>query len=208
MPQLLTTLEEDSQTTRLVSCRIINMFLKTPGGAVDPDKFMKIYPGRTLAFSHTHVRLTAVSVTGKLESVALTPGQVGAEGPESSDRSMSQPLTQDQGRCPSEGQAPSRSRAEAPVPTTGACGLGRQGPRSRSVSWPRCRTGLGEARAARDLTPQGHCLFGARALGESQRQMPGLALPHRPLKAGKLCEGAGIPTLEWDVGLHPLRVLF
>jgi len=47
MPQILTTLEEDSQMTRLISCRIINLFLKTSNGVIDPDKFIKIYPGRT-----------------------------------------------------------------------------------------------------------------------------------------------------------------
>ncbi|XP_006167960.2 dynein assembly factor 5, axonemal [Tupaia chinensis] len=44
MPQILTTLEEDSQMTRLISCRIINVFLKTSGDVIDPDKFIKIYP--------------------------------------------------------------------------------------------------------------------------------------------------------------------
>ncbi|XP_039327419.1 dynein axonemal assembly factor 5 isoform X1 [Saimiri boliviensis] len=44
MPQVLTTLEEDSQMTRLISCRIINTFLKTLGGMIDPDKLIKIYP--------------------------------------------------------------------------------------------------------------------------------------------------------------------
>lgn len=50
MPQILTTLEEDSQMTRLISCRIINLFLKTSNGVIDPDKFIKIYPGRTCFF--------------------------------------------------------------------------------------------------------------------------------------------------------------
>uniref|UniRef100_A0A8I3WJY9 Dynein axonemal assembly factor 5 n=1 Tax=Callithrix jacchus TaxID=9483 RepID=A0A8I3WJY9_CALJA len=43
MPQVLTTLEEDSQMTRLISCRIINTFLKTLGSMIDLDK-LKIYP--------------------------------------------------------------------------------------------------------------------------------------------------------------------
>ena len=47
MPQVLTTLEEDSKMTRLISCRIINTFLKTSGGMTDPEKLIKIYPGRT-----------------------------------------------------------------------------------------------------------------------------------------------------------------
>jgi len=44
MPDILTTLEEDSQMTRLISCQIINRFLKTSSGVADPDKFIKIYP--------------------------------------------------------------------------------------------------------------------------------------------------------------------
>ncbi|XP_037362644.1 dynein axonemal assembly factor 5 [Talpa occidentalis] len=44
MPQILTTLEEDSQMTRLMSCRIIDIFLKTSVDILDPDKFIKIYP--------------------------------------------------------------------------------------------------------------------------------------------------------------------
>ncbi|XP_028701257.1 dynein axonemal assembly factor 5 [Macaca mulatta] len=44
MPQVLTTLEEDSQMTRLISCRIINTFLKTSGSMTDPEKLIKIYP--------------------------------------------------------------------------------------------------------------------------------------------------------------------
>lgn len=70
MPDILTTLEEDSQMTRLISCQIINRFLKTSSGVADPDKFIKIYPGRTFFF---------VSFIGKLETAPLTPGQVGAE---------------------------------------------------------------------------------------------------------------------------------
>lgn len=70
MPDILTTLEEDSQMTRLISCQIINRFLKTCRGAVDPDKFIKIYPGRMFFF---------VSFIGKLETAPLTFGQGGAE---------------------------------------------------------------------------------------------------------------------------------
>ncbi|KAM6157055.1 dynein axonemal assembly factor 5 [Erethizon dorsatum] len=44
LPQVLATLEEDVQTTRLISCRIINIFLKTSGDVMDPDKFIKVYP--------------------------------------------------------------------------------------------------------------------------------------------------------------------
>ncbi|XP_007941344.1 dynein axonemal assembly factor 5 [Orycteropus afer afer] len=44
MPQLVTTLEEDSQTSRLVSCRIINLFLQTSGDTNEPDGLLKIYP--------------------------------------------------------------------------------------------------------------------------------------------------------------------
>ncbi|KAM9583630.1 dynein axonemal assembly factor 5 [Trichechus inunguis] len=44
MPQMVTTLEEDSQMTRLISCRIINLFLQTSGDTNEPEKLLKIYP--------------------------------------------------------------------------------------------------------------------------------------------------------------------
>lgn len=50
LPPVLTALEEDSQMTRLTSCRIVRAFLKSSGGATEPDKFTKIYPGRTCFF--------------------------------------------------------------------------------------------------------------------------------------------------------------
>ncbi|KAB0403439.1 hypothetical protein E2I00_001888 [Balaenoptera physalus] len=63
MPQILTTLEEDSQMTRLISCRIINVFLKTSDGVIDPDKFIKIYPEllKRLDDVSNEVRLAATS---------------------------------------------------------------------------------------------------------------------------------------------------
>ncbi|XP_019492960.1 PREDICTED: dynein assembly factor 5, axonemal [Hipposideros armiger] len=63
MPQVLTTLEEDSQTTRLTSCRIISVFLEASGGAIDPDKFTKIYPEllKRLDDVSNDVRLAAAS---------------------------------------------------------------------------------------------------------------------------------------------------
>lgn len=80
MPQVLSTLEEDSQMTRLTSCRIINVFLKTSGGVIDPDKFIKIYPGRTFFFSKAYVCicLTAAPLIGNIENAALTSSHVGA----------------------------------------------------------------------------------------------------------------------------------
>ncbi|XP_075686391.1 dynein axonemal assembly factor 5 isoform X3 [Rhinoderma darwinii] len=44
MPQVLVTLEEDSKTSRLVSCRIIRALLGICGQNLDPDKLNKIYP--------------------------------------------------------------------------------------------------------------------------------------------------------------------
>ncbi|XP_062945575.1 dynein axonemal assembly factor 5 [Cynocephalus volans] len=63
MPQILTTLEEDSQMTRLISCRIINIFLKTSGAVIDPDKFIKVYPEllKRLDDVSNDVRLAAAS---------------------------------------------------------------------------------------------------------------------------------------------------
>ncbi|KAB1263163.1 Dynein assembly factor 5; axonemal [Camelus dromedarius] len=62
-PQILTALEEDSQMTRLTSCRIISAFLKTSDDVIDPDKFMKIYPEllKRLDDVSTEVRLAATS---------------------------------------------------------------------------------------------------------------------------------------------------
>lgn len=63
MPHILTTLEEDSQMTRLISCQIINRFLKSSSGIIDPDKFIRIYPEllkRLDDVSH-EVRLAATS---------------------------------------------------------------------------------------------------------------------------------------------------
>lgn len=59
MPQVLATLEDDSQTTRLLSCRIISMFLRNSGDTMEPEKFLKVYPGkipgaRVCAYTHTH----------------------------------------------------------------------------------------------------------------------------------------------------------
>ncbi|XP_078521034.1 dynein axonemal assembly factor 5 [Lissotriton helveticus] len=44
MPQVITTLDEDSKMTRLLSCRIINTLLKNSGNQFDPDRLNKIYP--------------------------------------------------------------------------------------------------------------------------------------------------------------------
>ncbi|XP_004598224.3 dynein axonemal assembly factor 5 [Ochotona princeps] len=44
LPQVLTTLDEDSQRTRLVSCHIVNSFLKTSGAVADSDRLIKAYP--------------------------------------------------------------------------------------------------------------------------------------------------------------------
>ncbi|GAB5582616.1 dynein axonemal assembly factor 5 isoform X1 [Prionailurus iriomotensis] len=63
MPQILTSLEEDSQMTRLISCQIINTFLKTSGGVADADKLIRVYPEllkRLDDISH-EVRLAATS---------------------------------------------------------------------------------------------------------------------------------------------------
>ncbi|XP_066198253.1 dynein axonemal assembly factor 5 [Saccopteryx leptura] len=63
VPQILTTLEEDSQTARLLSCRIMNTLLVSPGGAIRPDMFIKIYPEllKRLDDVSNEVRLAAAS---------------------------------------------------------------------------------------------------------------------------------------------------
>ncbi|XP_005997023.1 dynein axonemal assembly factor 5 [Latimeria chalumnae] len=44
MPQVLSTLEEDSKLTRLVACRIVGAFLKLCGNQFSPDKLNAVYP--------------------------------------------------------------------------------------------------------------------------------------------------------------------
>ncbi|XP_029432583.1 dynein assembly factor 5, axonemal [Rhinatrema bivittatum] len=44
MPQVISTLDEDSKMTRLMACRIINVILQICGNQFDPDKLNKIYP--------------------------------------------------------------------------------------------------------------------------------------------------------------------
>ncbi|XP_047389547.1 dynein axonemal assembly factor 5 [Sciurus carolinensis] len=78
MPQVLATLEEDVQTTRLISCRVLNTFLKTTGDTMDPDKLIKIYPEllKRLDDVSTEVRLTAAStLLTWLQCVQSTEGR-------------------------------------------------------------------------------------------------------------------------------------
>ncbi|XP_058141656.1 dynein axonemal assembly factor 5 [Dasypus novemcinctus] len=44
LPQVVSALEEDSQTARLLACCIVNVFLKACAGGMDPEKFIKVYP--------------------------------------------------------------------------------------------------------------------------------------------------------------------
>ncbi|XP_003481014.1 dynein assembly factor 5, axonemal isoform X1 [Sus scrofa] len=78
MPQVLTTLEEDSQTARLLSCRIVGVFLKASDGATEPDKFIKIYPEllKRLDDVSNEVRLAATStLVTWLECIRNEAGQ-------------------------------------------------------------------------------------------------------------------------------------
>ncbi|KAM4023908.1 dynein axonemal assembly factor 5 [Anomaloglossus baeobatrachus] len=61
MPQVLATLEEDSKTSRLVSCRIIKCLLGICGPHSDPDKLNQIYPEivKRLDDASDEVRITA-----------------------------------------------------------------------------------------------------------------------------------------------------
>ncbi|KAM9096465.1 dynein assembly factor 5, axonemal [Sarcophilus harrisii] len=63
MPQIINTLEEDSKMTRLMSCRIINIFLKYCTDIADADKFIKIYPEllKRLDDASNEVRIAATS---------------------------------------------------------------------------------------------------------------------------------------------------
>ncbi|XP_069839943.1 dynein axonemal assembly factor 5 [Dendropsophus ebraccatus] len=66
MPQVLATLEEDSKTSRLVSCRIIRALLGFCGQHLDPDKLNKIYPElvKRLDDASDEVRITAAKTLG------------------------------------------------------------------------------------------------------------------------------------------------
>lgn len=46
LPAVLATLEEDSPTARLASCRIVSHFVQNFRDK-EPDKLLKVYPGRT-----------------------------------------------------------------------------------------------------------------------------------------------------------------
>ncbi|XP_040296642.1 dynein assembly factor 5, axonemal [Bufo bufo] len=61
MPQVLATLEEDSKTSRLVSCRIIKALLGICRQHLDPDKLNTIYPEvvKRLDDASDEVRITA-----------------------------------------------------------------------------------------------------------------------------------------------------
>ncbi|XP_073399199.1 dynein axonemal assembly factor 5 [Dendrobates tinctorius] len=61
MPQVLATLEEDSKTSRLVSCRIIKALLRVCGPHLDADKLNAIYPEivKRLDDASDEVRITA-----------------------------------------------------------------------------------------------------------------------------------------------------
>ncbi|XP_069503334.1 dynein axonemal assembly factor 5 [Ambystoma mexicanum] len=62
MPHVITTLDEDSKMTRLMSCRIINALLKNSGNRFDPDRLNKIYPEllKRLDDASDEVRVAAV----------------------------------------------------------------------------------------------------------------------------------------------------
>ncbi|KAG8544933.1 hypothetical protein GDO81_021611, partial [Engystomops pustulosus] len=66
MPQVLATLEEDSKTSRLVSCRIIKTLLGICGQHLDPDKLNKIYPEvvKRLDDASEEVRMAAAKTLG------------------------------------------------------------------------------------------------------------------------------------------------
>ncbi|OCT61558.1 dynein assembly factor 5, axonemal-like [Xenopus laevis] len=62
MPQVITTLEEDSKMCRLMSCRIIRALLSPCEGQLHPDKLNKIYPEllKRLDDASDEVRVAAV----------------------------------------------------------------------------------------------------------------------------------------------------
>ncbi|XP_062036464.1 dynein axonemal assembly factor 5 [Lepus europaeus] len=83
LPQLLTTLEDDSQRTRLTSCHILDTFLKSCGGASDPDTFIKIYPEllKRLDDVSNEVRVVAASTLATwLKCVGSAEGRAQYQG--------------------------------------------------------------------------------------------------------------------------------
>lgn len=83
LPQLLTTLEDDSQRTRLTSCRILDTFLKSCGAASDPDAFLKIYPEllKRLDDVSNEVRVAAASTLATwLKCVGSAEGRAQYQG--------------------------------------------------------------------------------------------------------------------------------
>ncbi|XP_045140257.1 dynein axonemal assembly factor 5 [Echinops telfairi] len=63
MPQVLTVLEEESPTARLLSCRVTNLFLETAGDQREPEQLLRIYPEllKRLDDASNEVRLTAAT---------------------------------------------------------------------------------------------------------------------------------------------------
>lgn len=45
MPQVIASMDEDSKITRLMACRIVDVFLKVCGRQFDADKFKNTYTG-------------------------------------------------------------------------------------------------------------------------------------------------------------------
>lgn len=45
MPQIIASMDEDSKITRLMACRIVDVFLKVCGRQFDADKFKNTYTG-------------------------------------------------------------------------------------------------------------------------------------------------------------------
>lgn len=45
MPQVIASMDEDSKITRLMACRVVDVFLKVCGRQFDADKFKNTYTG-------------------------------------------------------------------------------------------------------------------------------------------------------------------
>ncbi|XP_007525181.1 dynein axonemal assembly factor 5 isoform X2 [Erinaceus europaeus] len=77
LPQVLTTLEEDTQTARLLSCHILCVFLDRSSSPADPEQLLKIYPEllKRLDDAAQEVRLAAAGSLGSwLQRVASEGG--------------------------------------------------------------------------------------------------------------------------------------
>lgn len=76
MPMIIGTLEEDSKMTRLMSCRIMNVFLEVNGKRFQTNELCRIYPGMLHSCGRQSVLTGAPQVTSTwYKSMLLVPAR-------------------------------------------------------------------------------------------------------------------------------------